>query len=192
VAGDALKQWRSCYAQQAPEAIIGNLPYSSASALVGAFAEQRLAVPRMVFMIQRELARRMASRPGKKSYSSFSVLCQSAFQVRECFQLRPGSFYPAPEVLSTVVELTPRQSALSAGAAEWAFFLTVLRGLFRSRRKTIRNNLLGANLGAGLSASEEQLVAALQRAGVRPSQRSEELHPGQIAGLAREIRKAVR
>jgi 16S rRNA (adenine1518-N6/adenine1519-N6)-dimethyltransferase len=184
VAGDALKRWPERYAEEAPDAIIGNLPYSSASALVGAFAEARISVPRVVVTVQRELARRMVAAPGGKDYSSFSVLCQSAFGVQECFDLKPGSFFPAPAVTSTVVELKPLHSTLPAG--EWDFFLRVLRGLFRSRRKTIRNNLLGA----GLPGSEGSLYAALQRAGVEPGQRGEELTPEQIMRLAAEIRRA--
>jgi len=182
VAGDALKRWPERYAQERPDAIVGNLPYSSASALLGAFAEARISTPCLVFTVQRELAQRMAASPGGKNYSSFSVLCQSAFEVRSCFDLKPGSFFPAPEVVSTVVRLMPRASTLPA--EEWAFFLRVLRGLFRSRRKTIRNNLLGA----ALPADEEQLCAALQRAEVGPSQRSEELSPERLMRLAAEIR----
>jgi 16S rRNA (adenine1518-N6/adenine1519-N6)-dimethyltransferase len=185
VAGDALKRWRESYAEQAPDAIIGNLPYSSASALLAAFAEGRLTVPRLVFTVQRELARRMVAAPGEKNYSSFSVLCQSAFEVRECFELKPGSFFPPPAVTSTVVQLAPRPSLVSA--SEWAFFLRVLRALFRSRRKTIRNNLLGA----GLPGSENDLSVALQRAEVQPGQRSEELTPERLARLAAEIRKQL-
>lgn len=186
VAGDALKRWRESYQQEAPEAIIGNLPYSSASALVGSFAEERLAVPRLVFTVQRELARRMNATPGGKNYSSFSVLCQSAFRVRECFELKPGSFYPAPAVTSTVVLLTPRSPPLCPEAGEWAHFLRVLRALFRSRRKTIRNNLLAAALGFG----EGEALSALRRAGIDPGQRSEELGPQQIAELAAQLRGA--
>lgn len=182
VAGDALKLWGQRFQQEPPQAIIGNLPYSSASALIGAFAEQRLDVPRLVFTVQRELARRMSAAPGEKNYSSFSVLCQSAFEVRSCFELKPGSFFPAPEVVSTVVTLRPRPSPLPA--EQWDFYRAVVRGLFRSRRKTIRNNLLGM----GLAGGEEALTAALQRAGVDPSGRGEELSPERLFALAVELR----
>lgn len=183
-AGDALKRWRGLYAQQPPDGVIGNLPYSSASALVGAFAEERVRASRLVFTVQKELARRMGAAPGSKDYSSFSVLCQSAFRVRECFDLRAGSFFPAPAVVSTVVELRPLSAEQPAEqpAAEWAFFLRTLRALFRSRRKTIRNNLLAAGLG-----DEERLREALRRAGVEPGQRAEELEPEGLRRLAAEL-----
>ena len=108
VEGDVLKTWRSYYSQaDPPDKIVGNLPYSSASALIGALAENRVCAKRLVFTVQRELSQRMSAAPGNKNYSSFSVLCQIVYRISQMMQLKPGSFFPPPEVHSSVVLLEP-------------------------------------------------------------------------------------
>ncbi len=111
-AGDAVERWSEVRERRGvPDKVVGNLPYSAASAVIGSFAEKGFSPKRLVFTVQRELAARLAAAPGGKNYSSFSVLCQRAYRVREAFSIRPGSFYPAPQVTSTVVELEPRGQA---------------------------------------------------------------------------------
>ena len=86
---------------------------------------------------QKELAERIASEPRRKSYAALSVVCQAAFEPNLRGDLQPGSFYPAPKVTSSILELSPA----SDGPEDRAFFSRVVRSLFRSRRKTLRNNL---------------------------------------------------
>jgi 16S rRNA (adenine1518-N6/adenine1519-N6)-dimethyltransferase len=196
VAGDVLKRWRPTLQEEGgPDKIVGNLPYSTASALIGSLAEARVRPERMVFTVQKELAQRMTARPGTKSYSSFSILCQTVYDVRERFSLRPGSFFPAPAVTSSVVELTPaavgagRQSAVLEAPEDWAFFLRLLRLLFSSRRKTIRNNLLAAGLSK--RESEEELLQVVRAAGIDPAGRAEGLTPEQLWKLAATLRRGL-
>ncbi len=184
VAGDVLKTWREALARYGcPDQVVGNLPYRSASAIVGDFIEGGLIPSHAVFTVQREMARRMTARPGGKSYSSFSVLCQSAFRLREAGGLKPGSFYPPPEVVSTIVELHPRADLQPPGDRE--LFLRLVRALFASRRKTLRNNLLGAAPRLGLAP--ELLLEAARRAGVDPSRRAEEYGVEDFVRLADEV-----
>lgn len=184
VAGDALKTWPEALARHGqPDAVIGNLPYRAASAIIGSFAEAGFAPERMVFTVQRELAARLSARPGLKSYSSFTVLCQHAYRVRESFTIRPGSFFPAPEVLSAVVELRPRGGP---EAAEFrGMFGGLVRSLFRARRKTLWNNLLGWPEGRRIG--EDALRAALAAEGIDPGCRSEELELEALESLARRL-----
>jgi 16S rRNA (adenine1518-N6/adenine1519-N6)-dimethyltransferase len=161
--------------------VVGNLPYSAAAALIGSFAERGFAPGRMVFTLQREVAERMSARPGSKSYSSFSVLCQHVYRVRERFTVRPGSFYPAPQVTSTVVELEPRDQADSPPIT--ALFQRLVRAAFRSRRKTLWNNLQAWSSGF----TEERLAAALEAEGIDPGCRAEQLGPERLAALARRL-----
>jgi 16S rRNA (adenine1518-N6/adenine1519-N6)-dimethyltransferase len=137
----------------------------------------------MVFTVQRELADRMCSQPGAKSYSSFSVLCQSCFQVSGRGDLKPGSFYPIPEVVSTIVEMRPRREAPKGRTL--ALLSELARGLFASRRKTIRNNISSQRIAA--QASVEDMLAALQKVGVDPGRRAEELPPDVFVQLARDL-----
>jgi 16S rRNA (adenine1518-N6/adenine1519-N6)-dimethyltransferase len=183
-AGDALETWPSALQRYGlPDKVVGNLPYSSASALIASFAEAGFAPGRMVFTVQRELAERLAAAPRGKNYSSFSVLCQHVYAVRERFALRPGAFYPAPEVTSSVIELSPRGEA--DPPALRALFNELVRALFRSRRKTLWNNLLAWPGARRFGA--DRLRAALGAQGIDPGGRSEELGAEQLAGLARRL-----
>lgn len=118
VAGDFLETWRTIFAAHgSPDCVLGNLPYRSASLMIADMIEGGLRPRTLVLTVQRELAQRMASLPGEKSYSSFSVLCQCCYTVKSRGDLKPGSFYPVPEVVSSVVEMSLRGDALSAAEA---------------------------------------------------------------------------
>jgi 16S rRNA (adenine1518-N6/adenine1519-N6)-dimethyltransferase len=184
IPGDVLKSWKPCYVEQGtPDRIIGNLPYSCASALIGALAEERVQTARMVFTVQRELAQRMTARPGSKNYSSFTVLCQLVYRIAEEAQLKPGSFFPAPEVYSSVIVLTPDPQSLTI--PRWRSVLRVLRLLFRSRRKTMRNNLLAAGFSG--PAGLQRLTNVFGELGIDPGLRSERLTPPQLLQLCQRL-----
>jgi 16S rRNA (adenine1518-N6/adenine1519-N6)-dimethyltransferase len=131
-------------------------------------------------MVQREVAERMASRPGIKTYSSFSVLCQAFSEVIIHFHVSPGSFFPPPEVVSTLVELGPRREPLVI--KDRTLFLSLLRALFAARRKTVRNNLLASSMGKRIGA--KGIAEILLEAGVDPECRGETLEVRRIADLA--------
>jgi 16S rRNA (adenine1518-N6/adenine1519-N6)-dimethyltransferase len=184
-AGDAVQRWAAALERHGlPDKVVGNLPYSAASALIGSFAQEGFAPKRMVFMVQRELAARLSAAPGGKSYSSFSALCQHAYRVREQFSLRPGSFYPAPQVQSAVVLLEPRAQQETPAAR--ALFHSLVQAAFRSRRKTLWNNLQAwsaDNPPEGL----QRLRDALREERIDPGSRAEQLDPERLAALARRL-----
>jgi 16S rRNA (adenine1518-N6/adenine1519-N6)-dimethyltransferase len=184
VAGDVLKTWRSYLRENGtPDKIVGNLPYSCASALIASLAENRVLAKRMVFTVQRELAARMRAKPGNKNYSSFSVLCQTVYRISERMQLKPGSFFPAPEVYSAVVVLEPNREV--EGVTDWSFFLACLRILFQSRRKTMRNNLLAGGIASRDRA--DRLDGIFQKLGIDPGLRSERLSPEALMELTQRL-----
>jgi len=185
VPGDVLASWKPALSRYgAPHRVVGNLPYRAASAILGSFAEQGLAAQRMVFTVQRELAERMCASAGSKSYSSFSLLCQHQYRISERMQLKPGSFYPAPEVASTVVELAPRPESMAP--EERLFFLRLARALFQSRRKTLWNNLLA--WGPSKEVAAARLKEALEAEGIDARARSESLELEALERLARRLR----
>jgi 16S rRNA (adenine1518-N6/adenine1519-N6)-dimethyltransferase len=142
--------------------------------MIADIIEGGLRPARMVFTVQRELADRMTSPPGQKSYSSFSVLCQSCFTVTGRGDLQPGSFYPVPDVVSSIVEMTP---APGAPEGEELKALSVLaRALFSSRRKTIRNN-----------AKDSPVLEALRQEGIDLGLRAEQVAPEAYVRLARRL-----
>jgi len=184
VAGDVTRTWRA-HAERAgtPAAVLGNLPYSAASAILAAFLEAHVVPPQTVVMVQREVAERMDAAPGSKDYSSFSVLVQSHAVVQKQLNVAPSAFYPKPEVSSTVVELTPRDVPLSV--TDWKLFHELTRTLFMSRRKTIWNNLRGSVIESRIG--KENLLSAVDGLSFPVSVRGETLSPEDVAELANRL-----
>jgi 16S rRNA (adenine1518-N6/adenine1519-N6)-dimethyltransferase len=184
VPGDFLETWKSTLsAHGPPDRLLGNLPYRTASLMIAALIEGGLRPRVCVVTVQRELAERMASGPGTKSYSSFSVLCQSCFHVIGRGDLQPGSFYPVPEVVSSIVEMRPKNDAPDNRTL--LVLSALCRGLFSSRRKTIRNNLASGRLGPDVSA--EAVKTALVGEGIDLGGRAEQLSPEIFLRLARAL-----
>ena len=139
VEGDVLKTWP--LVEDGAPLLLGNLPYNIGAVLLSGFIERGRLFRRMVVTVQRETARRMSAPPGSGDYSSFSVLCASAYSVKPLMVLKAPSFYPAPRVESQGVrlDLLPGRDLRE----EPVLFRALVRRLFASRRKTLHNNLQG-------------------------------------------------
>jgi len=186
IPGDVLKTWKNTIDKYGmPERVVGNLPYSSASAIIASLVENNCLPSRMIFTVQKELAQRMTAPVGNKNYSSFSILCQFAFSIYSRGDLKPGSFFPVPEVTSTIIELQPRKD-LSL-PKDRRLFLTLLKSLFVSRRKTIRNNLLSG--WAATRYGEEIALKALELSRIDPGIRGEELPVEAFIRLADNLQR---
>lgn len=120
-------------------AIIGNFPYNISSQIFFKILENRNIVREAVCMIQREVAERLISPPGSKRYGILSVLLQAWYTVNTRFHVSPGSFYPAPEVRSTVIRLE-RNERKDLGCDE-KLFIKIVKASFNKRRKMMRNSL---------------------------------------------------
>ncbi len=146
-----------------PRILCGNLPYSITGALLRRAVENAGQVERAVFMVQDEVAQRLAATPGTKAWGALSVFVQAAFEVRRVLRAPPGAFHPAPEVTSAVVELTPRHPPR---AVETAGFRALVTAAFQARRKTLRNAWSAlAPDGATLSRAAEQAGISLAARG---------------------------
>ncbi len=196
VPGDVLKRWpEQARKTGCPDKVLGNLPYNTASGLLADFAERGFRPDRMVVTVQRELARRMRAQPGSVDYSAFTVVCRYRYRVVLHGDLQPGSFYPRPGVVSTVVELMPwasgTDSACPAGVerpeSERLFFALVRRA-FRSRRKTLKNNLVSKAEGG---TREEAFDLTIRRTGIDPSRRGETLGIDEFVRLSNALLRAL-
>ena len=125
-------------------ALIGNLPYNISSQIFFRLLELKNVVPEMVCMIQKEVAQRIASPPGNKTYGILSVLLGAFFDIEYLFTVEPEAFNPPPKVNSAVIKLT-RNSTENLACDEKLFFRVVKQG-FQNRRKTLRNALKPLNL----------------------------------------------
>ena len=123
------------FAAWRPEVIAGNLPYYVATPIIE--RSVRLGLP-AVFLIQKEVAERLAAKPGTRDYGYLTVSTQIFAEPEIAFTVPPGAFRPPPKVDSAVVVLKPRRDV--DGDPELLRFLSAC---FRQKRKTLRNNLRG-------------------------------------------------
>lgn len=142
-------------------AVIGNFPYNISSQIFFKILDYRESVPQVVGMLQKEVAERLASGPGNKSYGILSVLLQAWYDIEYLFTVGEHEFSPPPKVKSAVIRLR-RNSRTELGCDE-AKFKTVVKTAFNQRRKTLRNSLKPL----GVEVPE-------QFAGLRPEQLSVE------------------
>ncbi len=174
-----------------PARVIANLPYNIATAVILRLLEERAVLRDLLVLVQREVAERIASPPGRKTYGGLSVLCQARARVEMLLTLRPGSFRPIPKVESELIRLTLpglRDDPARAGGAALppGRLEALLRVAFAQRRKTLLNNLarLPGPRGAPLGPAEAERL--IRRAGIEPGARAEEIPVAGFTALARE------
>jgi 16S rRNA (adenine1518-N6/adenine1519-N6)-dimethyltransferase len=192
VVGDALKlDWHALLdtAPSTPRSafrvphfkVIGNIPYYITSPLI----EKALTPPLptcVVFLVQREVADRLAAQPGGKRYGALSVGVQAVCRVEQLFVVKAGAFRPAPRVDSAVVRFTPRPDPLIA-PDEAAALRTFVAACFSRRRKQLRNAVMAAT--GWPAAAVSALLAGL---GLEPASRPETLGAEAFARLLRASR----
>lgn len=120
--------------------LISNLPYNISSQVVFKATEERDVISMAVLMVQKEVGERIAAEPGGKQYGIISVLTQAYMDVSVELSVPPAAFWPAPEVDSVVIKLSPLTHPRIYGIDE-ALFKRVVKTGFATRRKTILNNL---------------------------------------------------
>jgi 16S rRNA (adenine1518-N6/adenine1519-N6)-dimethyltransferase len=186
VYGDVLKTWRG---EEGAAYLAGNLPYNIAALLLADFIEGGRFFKRMVVTVQKETAGRMLAKPGSRDYSSFSVLCASAYTISPVITLKGASFYPEPRVESQGLRLDLRTDV--DPAAYPPLFRVLVRGLFAARRKTVKNNL-GAFLGRMFPRERagEQAEEILASCGIAPRKRAEDLALDDFTALTRALEPA--
>ncbi|OGC32972.1 hypothetical protein A2311_05450 [candidate division WOR-1 bacterium RIFOXYB2_FULL_48_7] len=123
-----------------PYKVIGNLPYYITSPIIEKILTGEHKPTLAVLMAQKEVAERMAAKPGSKKYGSFSIFTQFYADVELVSLVSKSSFLPWPEVSSAIIKLTPYQSPRYQVNNEKLFFDLVHRA-FQQRRKTLRNSL---------------------------------------------------
>ncbi len=125
-----------------PFTIIGNFPYNISTEIVFKVLDWKTQVECMIGMFQKEVAQRLASKPGSKVYGVTSVLVQAYFDVEYLFDVSPEAFEPPPKVVSGVLRLSPRtpDNPTPAMRSERDFKILV-KTAFNQRRKQLRNGL---------------------------------------------------
>jgi 16S rRNA (adenine1518-N6/adenine1519-N6)-dimethyltransferase len=161
-----------------PLPVVANLPYSTGTAIVSRLLETPERFPRLVVMLQLEVAQRLAAEPGSRSYGGLTVLCALQTTATMGFPVPPRAFAPPPKVDSAVVRLDVSTSP-RADVGDRALFRRVVQTAFGQRRKTLRN-ALSAGFGTDVAS------AMLERAAIDPRRRAETLSLDEFARLTRE------
>ncbi len=154
-------------------AIIGNFPYNISTQIVFKTIENRHLIPELCGMFQKEVAQRIAEKPGTKTYGILSVLTQVFYEVEYMFTVPPFVFNPPPKVDSGVIRLIRKKDY--SLPVDVAFFFKVVKTGFNQRRKTLRNSLKSFQLSDKL---REDVIFA---------QRPEQLSVHQFIELTKSI-----
>ncbi len=152
-----------------PYSVVANLPYNVATPLLRRllYAPPDGRPQELVVMVQREVAQRLAARPG--SMSLLSVEVQLVADIEYLFEVGPRSFFPPPEVASAVVRLRPLPGYRVPPLPDERRFFQVVAAGFHQKRKQLHNAL------RSLGVDAERVVAALAAAGIDPKRRAETL-----------------
>lgn len=157
--------------------VAGNLPYQITGRLLEMTIPVAPKIARAVFMVQKEVADRLAAAPASDAYGQLSVFVQASFAVERALIVRAGCFHPAPRVDSAVVVLRPLPTPR---AVETDAFRAVVHAAFGARRKTLRNAL------AALTQDPSKR-AAVEAVGIDLGRRGETLSVEEFAALAQAI-----
>ena len=137
--GDFLKLKLEAIYKEGDFCIIGNFPYNISSQIFFKILDYRNRIPQVVCMIQKEVAERVAEKPGTKTYGILSVLLQAWYDIEYLFTVGSGCFAPPPKVQSAVIRL--RRNSRNSLDCDETLFKSVVKTAFGQRRKTLRNSL---------------------------------------------------
>jgi len=166
-----------------PYKVVANIPYYITSALLRHFLEASIRPQLIVLMVQKEVAQRIVAKPGQMSLLAISV--QFYGRPKIVAHVSASSFYPVPEVDSTIVRIDPHEQ-LALADDDIAPFFQVVRAGFAQRRKQLHNALTH-----GLHLSAEQITEAMLEAGIERQRRAQTLSVSEWVQLYRALRPVL-
>ena len=164
--------------------VVANLPYYVTTPIIMKLLEENLPIRGIVCMLQKEVADRIAARPGTKDYGSLSIAIQYYTEAETVMIVPKTVFVPQPNVDSAVIRLTKRTKPAVIVKDE-AFFFQVIKASFAQRRKTILNNL--TNQLPNGKQKKDEILAALAEAEIDPTRRGETLSIEEFARLSDQL-----
>lgn len=165
--------------------VAANLPYYITTPIITRLLEEKLPVKNIVVMVQKEVAQRMAAKPGTKDYGAISVLCRYYTEPSVTATAAASLFIPPPKVDSAVLRLRVLEKP-SVDVRNEKMFFRVVKASFAQRRKTLLNCLC-----AGFSAAKEDISAMLEEVGIIPSRRGETLSLAEFAKIADAMEQKI-
>ncbi|WP_026665391.1 16S rRNA (adenine(1518)-N(6)/adenine(1519)-N(6))-dimethyltransferase RsmA [Butyrivibrio sp. FC2001] len=162
-----------------PIKVVANLPYYITTPILMRLLESELPIESITVMVQKEVADRMAEKPGSKDYGALSLAIQYYTEPSMVQIVPPSCFIPQPGVDSAVIHLKCHKNP-PVETKDSKFLFSVIRAAFSQRRKTLANGVTNGNLGI----SREQVVSALEKLSINPSIRGEKLSLQEFADIS--------
>lgn len=163
--------------------VVANLPYYITTPIIMKFLEEVKGVDGMVFMVQKEVAQRMVSRPGIKDYGALSVAVQFYSKPEIVFDVPPHCFIPQPEVHSTIIKLDILSEPPTLVLDKDLYFKLV-KASFAQRRKTLVNALSNSGI---FNKNKEEMKQILENMGLKDNIRGEVLSVQQFGELSNSL-----
>ena len=161
--------------------LVANLPYYITTPIILHLLEAPVDFDRIVVMMQKEVADRLAAVPGTKDYGSLSVAVQYEMDAKVAFIVPKTVFIPQPKVDSAIIVLE-KKAVQTYEPVDEKFFKQMVKGIFLHRRKSLWNNLQG--MYGKTPEIKEKMHAALAKVGIEPGIRAEKLTIAQMVELA--------
>ena len=160
--------------------VCANLPYYITSPIIMGLLEERLPIKAITVMVQREAAARLCAKPGTRDSGSVTIAVRYFSEPKQLFTVSRGSFMPSPNVDSAVIRLNIKKP--KPLDFDESFFFKVVRACFAQRRKTVVNSV-----SATLNLNKTDVANALNKNGIKPTARAEELQMNEFISLARSL-----
>ncbi len=161
-----------------PVSVRANLPYYITSPIIMKLLEENLSIDNITVMVQKEAAARICAAAGSREAGAISLAVQYYSRPQVCFNVSPGSFYPPPKVISSVIRLDIKKEKDVHPASEKNMF-RLIKAAFGQRRKTFVNSV-----SANLSLPKAQVESALSATGLDLMVRPEKLTLKEFAALS--------
>ena len=162
-------------------AVCANLPYYITSPVIMKILEEKLPITALTVMVQKEAADRICAKPGTRACGAVSAAVQYYAEPEILFQVSRGSFMPAPNVDSTVIRLNVREQP-PVKLSDEAHFFRLIKAAFGQRRKTALNAV-----SSGMGLPKAQVAQAMERAGIAPTARAEQMTLEMLADFSNEL-----
>ena len=166
-----------------PVAICANLPYYITSPVIMLLLESRLNIESVTVMVQKEAAQRLCADVGSRDSGAVTVAVNFYVEAQKLFDVSRGSFMPSPNVDSAVIRLDIRNDP-PVDVSDEKFFFRMVRAAFSQRRKTASNGI-----SSGMGIPKQDVIAALEAAGLPATARAESLSMEELGRLCDELYK---
>lgn len=165
--------------------VCANLPYYITSPIIMKLLEERLPIKALTVMVQKEAADRLCAQMGTRAAGAVTAAVRYYSEPKLLFKVSAGSFMPAPKVDSAVIRLDIHNET-KLNVKDEKLYFRVVRGAFSQRRKTVSNSLSSV-----LSIEKAKVMEALEKAGVSPMARAEQLTLEDFASISNAIGEVI-